>query len=300
MNESSSLYDPRTAPEDAGQDERLIDRFPVRLFEGSCQHALSIIHLNQRYMAQLVNSQQGEAAGELRQSLEDIQTAAARLDRDVTQMLCLLRCLQHSEKPRWELIDLCAFVQDLCLPRKMLGEALGVRLSLSCAGVQELYVQADRQYLTYICLALLSNALRACTPGGGKVTIALRQGDGAALLSITDNGCGLPGDSLRSIEENQDHFLGTSHSSLLLCREYCRLTGWTLELHDRPRGRGAEAVLTIPFRQADPFCPTLRSHSPDEPVRNARSLWFAMAFEFAALPGLESADFSMPPTLREI
>ena len=27
MNESSSLYDPRTAPEDAGQDERLIDRF---------------------------------------------------------------------------------------------------------------------------------------------------------------------------------------------------------------------------------------------------------------------------------
>ena len=31
MNESSSLYDPRTAPEDAGQDERLIDRFPVRL-----------------------------------------------------------------------------------------------------------------------------------------------------------------------------------------------------------------------------------------------------------------------------
>ena len=177
MNESSSLYDPRTAPEDAGQDERLIDRFPVRLFEGSCQHALSIIHLNQRYMAQLVSGQQGEAAGELRQSLEDIQTAAARLDRDVTQMLCLLRCLQHSEKPRWELIDLCAFVQDLCLPRKMLSEALGVRLSLSCAGVRELYVQADRQYLTYICLALLSNALRACTPGGGKVTIALRQGD---------------------------------------------------------------------------------------------------------------------------
>ena len=215
-------------------------------------------------------------------------------------MLCLLRCLQHSEKPRWELIDLCAFVQDLCLPRKMLSEALGVRLSLSCAGVRELYVQADRQYLTYICLALLSNALRACTPGGGKVTIALRQGDGAALLSITDNGCGLPGDSLRSMEENQDHFLGTSHSSLLLCREYCRLTGWTLELHDRPRGRGAEAVLTIPFRQADPFCPPLRSHSPDEPVRNARSMWFAMAFEFAALPGLESADFSMPPALREI
>ena len=251
-------------------------------------------------MAQLVSGQQGEAAGELRQSLEDIQTAAARLDRDVTQMLCLLRCLQHSEKPRWELIDLCAFVQDLCLPRKMLSEALGVRLSLSCAGVRELYVQADRQYLTYICLALLSNALRACTPGGGKVTIALRQGDGAALLSITDNGCGLPGDSLPSIAEKQDHSHCTIHHTPLPCPPPCRPTGRTLEPHAPPPLPGPRAGLAPPFRQADPFCPTLRSHSPDEPVRNARSMWFAMAFEFAALPGLESADFSMPPALREI
>ena len=87
--------------------------------------------------------------------------------------------------------------------------------------------------------------MRACTPGGGRIDLTLRaDGRGGAVFSVTDTGCGLPDGTPRSQQENRSHFLGTTKSGLLLCREYCRLAGWTLELRPRAAGHGAEALLT--------------------------------------------------------
>lgn len=120
------------------------------------------------------------------------------------------------------------------------------------------------------------------------------------MFSVTDTGCGLPDGTPRSQQENRSHFLGTTRSGLLLCREYCRLAGWTLELRPRAAGHGAEALLTLPARPAFGQTPVLRSCDESDARRDARRLWFDLAFELQCLPGLETVRFEPPPSLRQI
>ena len=170
---------------------------------------------------------------------------------------------------------------------------------MDCGGLDELVVQADRRYLSRIGLHLLSNAVRACAPGGGRIVLRLRSGGkGEAVFSVTDTGCGLPDDTLHGQQQNRSHFLGTTKSGLLLCREYCRLTGWTLELRPRPKGRGTEAVLTLPARTVFDPSPILRSYGAEDARRDARRLWFDLVFELQCIPGLENVRFSPPAELQ--
>lgn len=300
MNEKPSPSrwdDAQAAPEALGA---LLARFPAYAFESECQRSLDMIVLCQRYISRLVEEQNSPQADELRQSLSDLAVAANRLDRNLGSLTSLLRCVQQTEVPVWEPVELCALARTLCAEKALLQKDLRIRLTLDCGGLQELTVQADRRYLNRICLHLLSNAVRACTPGGGRITLAIRPGqEGGAVLTVTDTGCGLPDGSPRSEQENRAHFLGTTKSGLLLCQEYCRLSGWTLVLRPRAKGRGAEAVLTLPPRAAFDPSPTLRASGEEDARRNARRLWFDLAFELQCLPGLEEVRFEPPPELRE-
>lgn len=303
MNERPSLPQPNSdeqacaSPETLQED--LLQSFPAYEFESECQRSLDMIALCQRYMSHLVEGRDSPEAKEMQQSLSDIAVAANRLDRNLNSLTSLLRCAQQAETPQWEPADLCTFVRTLCTEQDQLQKTLGIRLVLDCGGLEELTVQVDRRYLARICLHLLSNAVRACAPGGGRITLALRaDGNGGASLSVTDTGCGLPDDTLLSQQKNRSHFLGTTKSGLLLCREYCRLAGWTLELHSRPKGHGTEAVLTLPSHIAFDPSPILRSYDELDTCRDARRLWFDLTFELQCIPGLENVRFEMPANLR--
>lgn len=302
MNERPSL--PQSYEEQASADhetlrEDLLQNFPAHAFESECQRSLDMIALCQRYLSHLMEGKDGSEADEMRQSLSDIAVAANRLDRNLRCLTSLLRCVQQTETPRWEPVELCGFVRTLCTEQDQLQKELGIRLILDCGGLDELVVQADRRYLSCIGLHLLSNAVRACVPGGGRITLTLRSdGQGGAVLSVADTGCGLPDHTPRGQQQNRSHFLGTTKSGLLLCQEYCRLAGWTLELRPRPKGRGTEAVLTLPARAAFDPSPVLRSYDKEDARRDARRLWFDLVFELQCIPGLENVRFHLPADLR--
>ena len=235
------------------QKQDLWELLPVRAFESECQRSLEMIELCQRYMAGLVADKEGADSQELRQSLADLETAAGRLDRNFGILSALLRCAQQAEQPQWEPVELCAFARTLCAEKDTIQQTLHICLNLDCSGLTELYVDADIGYLTTICLQLLSNALRACTPDGGHITLSVRaRPEGGALLSIVDDGCGLPDGTLRGQQNNRSRFLGTTKSGLLLCQAYCRLTGWTLELTSRPDGPAPKPVSPCPSGKALP------------------------------------------------
>lgn len=280
------------------QKQDLWELLPVRAFESECQRSLEMIELCQRYMAGLVADKEGADSQELRQSLADLETAAGRLDRNFGILSALLRCAQQAEQPQWEPVELCAFARTLCAEKDTIQQTLHICLNLDCSGLTELYVDADIGYLTTICLQLLSNALRACTPDGGHITLSVRaRPEGGALLSIVDDGCGLPDGTLRGQQNNRSRFLGTTKSGLLLCQAYCRLTGWTLELTARPDGPGTEARLTLPQREGFTASPTLRSVSPEDTLYTARQLWMALATELGCVPGMEGTRFQIPAEL---
>ena len=287
-------YEP--APNDQQQD--LWELLPVRAFESECQRSLEMIELCQRYMAHLVADKEDSDSRELRQSLDDLGTAAGRLDRNFSMLSALLRCAQQAEQPQWEPVELCAFARTLCAEQNSIQQKLHIQLELDCGGLTELYVDADIGYLTTICLQLLSNALRACIPDGGHITLSVRaRPEGGALFSVADDGCGLPDGTLRSQQNNRSRFLGTTKSGLLLCQAYCRLTGWTLELTARPGGSGTVARLTLPQREGFASSPTLRSVTPEDTLYAARQLWMALAAELACVPGMEGTPFQIPAEL---
>ena len=294
MNTNFCPYEP--APNDQQQD--LWELLPVRAFESECQRSLEMIELCQRYMAHLVADKEDSDSRELRQSLDDLGTAAGRLDRNFSMLSALLRCAQQAEQPQWEPVELCAFARTLCAEQNSIQQKLHIQLELDCGGLTELYVDADIGYLTTICLQLLSNALRACIPDGGHITLSVRaRPEGGALFSVADDGCGLPDGTLRSQQNNRSRFLGTTKSGLLLCQAYCRLTGWTLELTVRPGGSGTVARLTLPQREGFASSPTLRSVTPEDTLYAARQLWMALAAELACVPGMEGTHFQIPAEL---
>ena len=276
----------------------LLARLPPRAFEEESQRALEMIELCRHAMEQQLVCCTDPSLQQLRLPLEDLSVYVGRLERATRSLTALLHCVQQDEQPRQEVVELCAFARTLCSGQDVIREQLGIRLQLDCAGLDELYIHADRRYLSRICLHLLSNALRACTPEGGTVTLALRPlGKNGATLTLTDTGCGLPDGTLDAARENRRHFLGGLGAGLLLCGEYCRLAGWTLELRPRTHGRGAEALLTIPARTAANPYPILRAPDASDLRRAGRRLWYAMAFELSSVPGLETANFKSPAEL---
>src|SRR5699024_2105100 len=175
MNERPSLprsYDGQDSADPETRREDLLKNFPVYAFESEFQRSLDMIALCQRYLSHLAEDEDRPEADEIRQSLSDIAVAATRLDRNLNSLTALLRCAQQSEAPQWEPVELCTFVRTLCAEQDQLQKELDIRLSLDCGGLDELVVQADRRYLSRIGLHLLSNAVRACAPGGGRIVCA--------------------------------------------------------------------------------------------------------------------------------
>lgn len=91
---------------------------------------------------------------------------------------------------------------------------------------------------------LLSNALRAVSPGG-QIKIRLTRDDEDLYLIVEDDGCGLP--TGENWMENRRRFLGGVQAGLLLCRRYCAHMGWVLSLTPRGAGSGTRAEVRIPL-----------------------------------------------------
>ena len=267
--------------------ERLWEDFPCGQFSEECFRALSLIDLNREYLQSLpLPSQDSVQAAE---ALADIAVASNRLERSLAEMMALIRCVQGSVSPQWERVELCALLKALCAKQSQILEAIGVALSFDCGGLDNHFVYADYGFLETICLHLLSNALRACGRGG-HVALTLEACGGETVLRVSDDGCGLPDETETSFQEKGARFLGGNRGGLLLCREYCRLLGWTLELKRRPGG-GAEAVLRI-LPSARPLnMVELRSEDPWEKSQQEYRLRRLLARELRCVPGLEAVNF---------
>lgn len=269
-------------------EEEELRRFPREKFEETCFRALGLIDRNREYLESHLQRSGGDAKA--LQALEDVAVASNRLERTLAEMMALLRCLQGQAEPALRQIDLRGLLDELCAGREEIRRCIGVELTLDCGELETCYVLADRTYLEQICLHLLSNALRACRPGG-HVAATLRPEGTGWRLSIADDGCGLPDERPEEQRENHRCFLGGAQGGLLLCGEYCRLMGWTLTLTGRPEG-GAEAVVRIsdciqserPSGQIQ-----LRSEDVWEQAQLRCRLRRLISRELHTVPGLENA-----------
>lgn len=211
--------------------------------EEICFHALALIGHNCEYLEQ--HFDRTGADEPVRQAVADISTAAMQLDRTLSAAVTLLEFLREDTKPQLYPVDLCELLQQVAAQSDMIQAQLGVDIRLDYGGYTACCVMADRRDVELLCLHLLSNALRASREGG-SVCIALRRAESSWQLTVTDDGCGLPGGDAQAALENRRSFLGGAQLGLLLCRECCRRMDWSLQLEPAP-AKGTQAVVSIPL-----------------------------------------------------
>jgi signal transduction histidine kinase len=270
--------------------------------EASAQDALNLLGLNlecaRECLAQAGKGDVSARQAELSALLQGASVAYNRLERLQDQMARLMECAQGAAQPTWRRVELCGLLRGICSQAELLRASLGVELvlDLPSQGQAEVEIAADPDYLVQVVLQLLSNALRACRPGGHvRVQLLVAEaGQNELQLRIQDDGCGLPQQEQQAAEqgENRQCFLGGNGLGLPLCRAYCALLGWTLTLAGGHEG-GTEAVLRVPMREE---CgeiapsPGIASAVWEETTRQ-QLLHQALRRELRSVPGLETAEF---------
>lgn len=127
------------------------------------------------------------------------QTARAIIDETDRTVARLDEFLLYSRPAqlRRTRLDVCALFEELALLLEADLESAGAELTIECEGAQ---LDADHDQLRRLFLNLLLNALQAVGSDdtgdtgdtGGHITLACRPARGSLVLSVEDDGCGVP------------------------------------------------------------------------------------------------------------
>ena len=238
-------------------DARSLTADQQKRIEEVCFRSLALIGHNCEYLEQHFDRTGADES--TRQAVADINAAAVKLDRTLSEAMTLLEFLRGDEKPQLYPVDLCDLLRQVAAQADMIRAQLGVEIHLDYGGWTSCCALADRSDAELLCLHLLSNALRACS-AGGKVRLMLRRSESFWQLTVMDNGCGLPEAGEDTWLENRRCFLGGAKLGLLLCRECCRRMGWGLRVERAPE-KGTQAVVTIPLCTDRIMEPTVELHT---------------------------------------
>lgn len=144
-----------------------------------------------RTTAELARSQPRTVA-EYEDALDAILAESERTSSLIDDLLLLARADAPGTGLEFEGIDLADAVRDACQEAGVLAIARGVSLTL--ASPQGIEIQADRQALHRLLLALLDNAVKY-TPPAGEVHVSVSEVSDDVQIAVRDTGIGIaPGD----------------------------------------------------------------------------------------------------------
>jgi PAS domain S-box-containing protein len=186
---------------------------------------------------------------------ELIRHHTRHLARLLDDLLDLARISQGKIQLRSEVLDVRAVIDITVQAYRDGFEARGQKVSVSMPD-RPVYVYGDRTRLQQITGNLLDNASKY-TPSGGSVWLAVEEINDEVLLSVRDNGIGIPPDKLESIFElftqldvsmaRTDGGLGIG---LTLVRRLTEMHGGRVLAHSDGRGNGSEFIVRL--RRARP------------------------------------------------
>ncbi|MDG4854693.1 MULTISPECIES: PAS domain-containing sensor histidine kinase [unclassified Mesorhizobium] len=155
-----------------------------------------------------------------------------------------------------EEIDLCPLIRETVRVISLQAAEKSITVDTRIADAMRLY--ADRRAIKQIAINLLSNAVKF-TGQGGKITVRARSASGALVLTIEDNGCGIPKQALsklgRPFEQVQNQFSKNHTGSglgLAISRSLAELQGGALKIRST-EGVGTIVSVRIPLKKAPPM-----------------------------------------------
>ena len=204
----------------------------------------------------------------------DVKTARDVIARQVTVMVRLIddlldvsRISRNKLDIRKERVELAAVVESAVESSRPLIQQCGHELTVSLPP-QPVHLDADPIRLAQVFLNLLNNAAKYTKRGGHIWLTAEREGSDA-VVSVRDNGIGIPGDMLsrifdmftqvdRSLERSQ----GGLGIGLTLVRRLVEMHDGSIEARSNGPDQGSEFVVRLPLFIQPPQEPPPRSDGP--------------------------------------
>jgi len=134
----------------------------------------------------------GQASAEQQETLDLVMSELDRMTQLVSDLLALAR-LEAGPTRSKEPLDLTELVEEAVVKAQGLGRR---RMTLSAD--EPLLVKGDHDMLLQALLNLLDNAVDH-TAEGGRITVTCVAENGAALVTVTDDGPGIPQEELERV-----------------------------------------------------------------------------------------------------
>jgi signal transduction histidine kinase len=169
----------------------------------------------------------------------------ARLSTLVEDLLLLARAgSDSSHRPVRESVDVRALLVATA------ERYAGVRVPVSVAAGPAVYASANSDELRRVLANLVDNAVRHA---GSQVVLSVRAEGGAAVMTVVDDGPGIPADERERVFERfarlddaRDRDAGGTGLGLAIVRELLRRSDGSISLQDNPSGPGLAAVVRLP------------------------------------------------------
>jgi signal transduction histidine kinase len=136
-------------------------------------------------------------AADYRQSLEACQRAAQRMRKLIELLLALARLEAGQESLNRRRVDFAGVVTDSVALLRPLAEERGIKIVTELAPVE---ISGDTERLAQVVTNLLANAIQYNRPDG-EVRLGLISENGLAVLTVADNGTGIPAADLPRVFE---------------------------------------------------------------------------------------------------
>lgn len=134
-----------------------------------------------------------------REALRQIVVETERTARLVEDLLLLARADAGRPTLALERMELTPLVRDVCQQGQVLAHARQLEISTELPD-EPVYVEANDPALRRMLLLLLDNAMKY-TPAGGRITLSVDRGSGAATVAVRDTGVGIPEAALPHVFE---------------------------------------------------------------------------------------------------
>ena len=183
------------------------------------------------------------------------ETFARQLDqmvRLVDDLLDLSRITHDRLELRRSEVELTPVIQQAIEVARPLMDASGHRLTVDLPD-EPIYLNADRVRLAQVFGNLLNNSSKYTKPNG-NISIIAKRIDGEVVVTVNDDGAGIPREKLDSIfdmfmqvDETSERSRGGLGIGLTLVKRLTEMHGGSIEAKSEGEGKGSEFIVRLPI-----------------------------------------------------